>query len=523
MGAQSRHEACPVTGLAALAVVAALFLILRPLTGQPGTLAAPTAAPPATPTPAPFTTPTALPAGVNIAPLPVPTAWAFEGRLGGPLVTARSSAFAYALHLCNGDVLPVYERTLNELRPLVGQEVRGVAGASGASLAPWLPDGPTVLQASPAPGVCPTPTPLPPGQPTLLPTGTPFTLTGHVTTRLNTSEGSFTYHLTQCDGSDLLLTERTPGQLRSYVGQDVYLILATEWGQPAGADRPLPAYVPLFVQPGPPCTAAVPAPIPLTQTPETGGPLPPPTALPPATEAPQPPPTATPLFAVAAVYDLLSPDGQWTAGVHVGSPVVGGANAGRTPVQLRLRRTDGGQVWTVVDDFQRSNGWLSPAPQHWTRDGRFLYYAFGFEVHRVELATGQTQPVALDVARVVRVSPDETRLAYIDWKMRLTVRELWAEGVEQMVVPDLGDAAHVYDLVWAPDSRAVAFSYPTADGRQSLIRVNLAPLKLYWQAHRTGPALTLTGWPEADQITAKDDQGKAYRVNAETGQVAPVE
>ncbi len=614
-----------VTGLAALAVVLALFLLLRPLTNRSATLAAPTATPPPPLTPGPlptgavsivgvpgFATPTPLPPGVNVAPLPVPTAWAFEGRLGGPLVTARSSAFAYALHLCSGEVMPVYERTLNELRPFVGQEVRGMAGATGVSMAPWLPDGPTVLQISPAPGVCPPPTPVPSGQPTPLPTGTPFTLTGHVATRVTVPDGGFAYLMTQCDGSDLQLTERTPGQLEPFVGQDVYLILATEWRRPPSLPRIIPAYIPLFVQPGPPCTAPVPAPIPLTQTPDAVNPASTPTLVSPAAEKPLPPPTALPpaiavgrlgaaqsrptlgtfypfercdrtvywtveaqpgllapyvgqtvrLYAeprgipsnpgdepqltvfqveavpegcpavmptptppspVAAVYDWLSPDGQWTASVSVGQPSAATTNGGRQPVQLRVRRTDGSVNWTVVDDVERASGWLTPAPQYWTRDGGFLYYAFGFEVHRVDLATGQAQPVALDVARAVRVSPDETKLAYLDWKMRLTVRDLQGQGVQQMEVPGLQDAVHVHDLVWGPDSRAVAFSYPTVDGRQSLIRVNLAPFKLYWQVHRTGPSLTLTGWPQADQMLAKDDQGKAYRVNAETGQVTPME
>ena len=720
-----------VTGLAALAVVLALLLLMRPPANQGGTLAAPTSMPPGSPTPVPppsgtisivgwpiFATPTPPPPGINVAPLAVPTAWAFEGRLGGPLITARSSAFAYSLHLCHGEVIPVYERTLNELRPFVGQEVRGVAGASGASLAPWLPDGPTILQISPALGVCPGSTPVPLGQPTPVPTGTPFTLTGHVTARVTMPAGGFAYLMTQCDGSDLMLTERTPGQLDPFVGQDVYLILATEWRLAPDLPRILPAYIALFVQPGPPCTAAVPAPVPLTETPETvappeptlvppltqptpwsfvgrltlklagqggepifllqqcdglthqlyeatpgqldpfvgqevrglgettyvvtpttgergaavrvisitaapgacpifstptpvpppsGSPQPPPTALPLPTGGQQPlvtplpviavgrlqaaesrpmvgtfypfercdgtvywaiegrpgllaayvgqvvrlyaephgipsnpgeepqwtvlqveaapegcppiPPTTTPAPPVAAIYDWLSPDKQWMASVSVGLPVVSGPNAARKPVQLKVRRTDGSLTWTVVDDFERGSGWLSPAPQTWTRDGRFLYYAFGFEVHRVDLATGQARRVALDVARVSQVSPDESKLAYIDWKMRLTVRDLWAEGVEQMVVPDLQDAAHVHDLLWAPDSRAVAFSYPTADGRQALIRVNLPPLTLFWQAHRSGSSLTLTGWPQAGEMQAKDDQERVYRVNAETGQV----
>lgn len=317
-----------------MAVVAALFFVMRPLTTtQPDTVAAPTAGLPAGVSPATVralaspglalpiqTTPTLVPTPLSLAtnltpgsvavgtptlqlgpatPRPVGTPFAVRGRLGAPVYAPPGGLSPYPLYLCDGSALPVYEGAAGLLSALIGREVSGMAqGVEYPGSDPRFIDGPFILSLVENPDLCAPATPIPPGRPTPAPTGTPFVYAGRLGQRTETPELGPVYPLIACNGSQLQLVETATGQLLLWIGRDVRVIASTQWVQRPGMERPVPAQVVQYIQLGSdscptPISGGVGGP---TRTPVVlpGQPSPTPlSTLPPSLTPPLPPATPT--------------------------------------------------------------------------------------------------------------------------------------------------------------------------------------------------------------------------------------
>ena len=159
-----------------------------------------------------------------------------------------------------------------------------------------------------------------------------------------------------------------------------------------------------------------------------------------------------------------SPDGKWTA-IMVRSAVVSAMQVYQSESSWKR--------WVIpgsVDSGIRQVPW----PHKWSRDGNYLYYTHQFrngdgclgywafnggDLYRLNLISGETMMIAPRIGYWISLSPEETRLAYLD-SGKIGIRNL-PEGTQNEVqVINIFEGSiptWPMDIIWAPDGNSLIF------------------------------------------------------------------
>lgn len=260
----------------------------------------------------------------------------------------------------------------------------------------------------------------------------------------------------------------------------------------------------------------------------------------PASTAPPPtaPETVTPTKEGAessVLVDLVdeSPGGQWVAETEVLS------TQGALPTSFTVRRTDGSQVWTVVDE-ERAQGLGFPFPVvvRWLPDEQALFYAeaatpdgcavagYALSLHRLDLADGSVTTVLPQIGGRVAVSADGVQVAYLEPRpeVALRVRDLATDEEQAIEIPAEADA-QLGDLLWSPDATRLLLtvvSNPCSNQEsRTFLLLNVADGTVETVVDGETRRLLPVDWPAPDAVTLEELDGTRWTLDPATGEIAP--
>ena len=198
---------------------------------------------------------------------------------------------------------------------------------------------------------------------------------------------------------------------------------------------------------------------------------------------------------IESTNSTTSPNGRWQALVtQTESVPLDGEFAFFFHTELIVTSLEDGRTWTPVSEWHvyGIGHEYSPMPYHWSQDGRYLYYTSLFDLHgacvsmnigetlgRLDLTNGTVTALQPPHAfRLVSISPDETKIAYLGGQnivnftnhQILIVRELAqsyderATGHDSVLwqIPlEIAWPTAVSEITWSPDSRKILVTATT--------------------------------------------------------------
>lgn len=163
-----------------------------------------------------------------------------------------------------------------------------------------------------------------------------------------------------------------------------------------------------------------------------------------------------------------SPNGEWIASHYKFS------KGDLSFLSFTVEKTDGSAAWEIETIPIENKPPYSdfPAPLMWSQDGRTFYFinqgfqdgclahaASGWKFSSLNLENGNIKTIIDEFASEIRFSPDESKVAYLDYgDIGLQILNLETGdkiGFEHLY-PDI--VTDQYGLVWAPDNNQLAFT-----------------------------------------------------------------
>lgn len=234
------------------------------------------------------------------------------------------------------------------------------------------------------------------------------------------------------------------------------------------------------------------------------------------------------------ILDFLNPEGGTFSGVMLPSPdgrkIALGAvlsfDAEGARIQLKVVHRDGTGERILLDEIVEEERPIRPTPIKWSSDGQHLYYMHviegvegfgGTDLYRIEIATGEEEMLFPDLNCLcsTAVSPDETKaVRFMQHGTPVLVIKDLLTGEEQFVSFP-GQYLQAWDILWAPDSSALAVTLGLGNweaDRYSLVRVNLADLSQTFLITKDPRLLRGALWSVMDTIWLNDSDGNLWRM-----------
>lgn len=263
------------------------------------------------------------------------------------------------------------------------------------------------------------------------------------------------------------------------------------------------------------------------------------TALPsPAQATRTPRPTPAPTAIPFSTWSEPSPDGQWIVeGSFEGPWLEGEQELYRAIVQVRS--TTRGTVWTLADMTSSYGlGYTTPAVFRWSGDGQAVYYGFSpvpdgcalfvnFEdLYRFDLQDGSTVELLPPTrSLVIAMSPDETSLAFIEWREapELVLRQI-ASGEERRVPLGAAQSDQAGGMIWSPDGSSLVVTVAHSpclppEWSHSIVWVDLSTLETRLLIDHDARRFGVAEWIDADRLLLWDEAGAAWTYELETSQL----
>ncbi|HZU86774.1 MAG TPA: hypothetical protein VFF78_04795 [Anaerolineaceae bacterium] len=232
----------------------------------------------------------------------------------------------------------------------------------------------------------------------------------------------------------------------------------------------------------------------------------------------------------------LTSDRGWAA-------VVLWSRQSKTYVMVVFDQNWGGARWQVL-------GWkdpglsFAPQPLVWSKDGRALFYTHllkygdgcmgswawnGGDLYRLDLNTGETMQIASPSGYWLALSPDETRLAYLGDKLGIytlldgSTREAELKIEEEYFARSI--PIYLLDMVWSPDGKSliigVVINVCEDDDSMyySIVRVDADTFEERILLNEHEGWLQPVEWPQAGRFIARDEEGRLWWVDANTGEI----
>ncbi|MEN6571709.1 MAG: hypothetical protein ABFD24_07700 [Anaerolineaceae bacterium] len=247
-------------------------------------------------------------------------------------------------------------------------------------------------------------------------------------------------------------------------------------------------------------------------------------------------PTPNPLTADVTQWSSLSPDGQFVARGILSTPKDDSSN-GATYANVSVGKPNGPILWTLVD------GWLpvglgayTPQPLQWSSDSRIFYYTNrqsvegckplptnGSDLWSVDITSGKIQQLQPMQAYFLALSPDETRLAYIEQvSLDLVFKNLQNGKVEKRLSLDPDLPFDAGDLFWSPDGSMLVLTVaynpcplysidkPPYTDTTTIRIVDTRTFDIRTIIGRDAERKVSTGWLDNNTVELTDPNGKTY-------------
>ena len=191
-----------------------------------------------------------------------------------------------------------------------------------------------------------------------------------------------------------------------------------------------------------------------------------------------PSPTSTPETRVYIPEDSASPNGEWRGVVTV-------TTIGKdTNILFELSNSNNSKIWQVENkDFKEPenpmDGYLYPYIFKWSDNGSHLYYSYlttggdgcyipsepgGYSLRKFDLSTSEDTLILEKRGTWLALSPDETKLAYVqDWDGNVTLLDIENQTEQIVPLPTITDVYSLVDttdyIIWSPDGSSLVYAF----------------------------------------------------------------
>lgn len=254
--------------------------------------------------------------------------------------------------------------------------------------------------------------------------------------------------------------------------------------------------------------------------------------------------TPNPYASEVSMWSSSSPNGELVARGIFSTPK-SGEQAGQTYASVTVGKPNGNIYWTLFD------GWLvgglgstTPQPVQWSLDSKYFYYtdqpepavdgckvlqANGVDLKILDVNTGEIVELLPEIAFSIALSPDESRVAFIQQgSFNLVIRDL-SFGQDEVVDIDPGWDFEAGNLFWSPDGNALALTianlpcsggYPEAGlfaESTSILVVDTSNYQVRNILDEDTTRKVTIGWESERSIKLQDPTGNVYILDEITG------
>jgi hypothetical protein len=238
----------------------------------------------------------------------------------------------------------------------------------------------------------------------------------------------------------------------------------------------------------------------------------------------------------------MAPDGRFVASGVFSIPRDGSSN-GAFYARVDVRGPNGNVDWTLYDDWLPTGlGTYTLQPVQWSSDSKVFYYtdrqsfdgckplaSNGSDLWSVDIDSGKITQLLPMVASYIALSPDNSRLAYIEQgSQNLVFRNLKNGETEKTVSIDPGIPFDAGNLFWSPKGNLLVVTLankpcpgyaiekgPPADTTSILI-VDTQTYKVLTVIGRDAERKVAMGWWDAHTLELTAPDGKVFHFDVST-------
>ena len=192
--------------------------------------------------------------------------------------------------------------------------------------------------------------------------------------------------------------------------------------------------------------------------------------------------TNTPETKLYIPEDSTSPNGEWRGVVTI-TTIGEDIN-----ILFELSNTASGQVWQIENkDIKKPenpmDGYLYPYVFKWPDNDNFLYYSHlttggdgcyipskpgGYDLRKINLSTGEETLILDKRGTWLALSPDETKLAYVQgWDGNVTLLDIKSQTEQMIPLPSITNVDGAVDttdyVLWSPDGNSFIYAFLWGD------------------------------------------------------------
>lgn len=206
-----------------------------------------------------------------------------------------------------------------------------------------------------------------------------------------------------------------------------------------------------------------------------------------------------------------------------------------------FNQTQGWQRWDIYEQNHELLRFI-PWPLTWSQDGKYLYYTHHFrngdgclgywasngrDLFKLDLTSGETTQLSPRIGNWLALSPDEKFLGFLD-SGRIGILELEngqsrdAE-IESNLDPSI--MTHPLHMVWSPDGKNIIIGLLSNicvdedSDKYSLIKINAMTFDQTVLVEESSEWLQPIEWLEPNRVLIRDESGKYWRLDPDTGKL----
>lgn len=234
-----------------------------------------------------------------------------------------------------------------------------------------------------------------------------------------------------------------------------------------------------------------------------------------------------------------SPNGQWIASRYKFS------KGNLSFLSFTVEKIDGSIVWQIETiPLENKPPYLEfPAPFLWSKDGKTFYFVNqgfqdgcltyadgGHKLFSLNLESGETKTILAKFASEIKFSPDESKIAYVDYGhtgLQILNLETGNKVEFEHLYPDM--FTDQYGLAWSPDNNQLAFTILLdaciSDKATTIVLVDIPTNTQQIIINEDESHLYTKEWIDKNRIQVTDwsnDPTHLWYLNPKTGELTPV-
>ena len=258
-----------------------------------------------------------------------------------------------------------------------------------------------------------------------------------------------------------------------------------------------------------------------------------------------PSPIGTPETETVVFEESTSPDGLW------GATIIRTIQGENYNIRFTVSNNFNDQTWVIENlDFKKPEplvGYHYPYIFTWSDNGKYLYYSHlttggdgcyvpsrpgGFDLRRVDLLTGEDVVIQEEGGTWLALSPDESKLAYVQgWDGNVTLLNIENQNEQIIPLPPITDVYGLVDttdyVFWSPDGNSFVYAFLWGDCGDYffsyIMHFDINAQKQTVLINHDEHGYIPVEWKEQDKILLLDNEDNNWWLDPTTKEITPAE